>query len=309
MVSSGVDIMPDWLATRTPLMENSTMDRSDQQIIKEESEYECATLFIQWFNRRNNTRYEVMRTEEFFPELEGRKRWDFVAHQKREPDWIAIEVKQITSREYYEHDTCWRKVFEQVKGQLKNRMNGAVEVLAVPNVVVHQDQRAELAKAISQAILDASSNPKRAPFVDVWPEVRKQLLGSLSVLCDRTTTTFGLRETEGPALHVRFVIPSKRFDIQAMYLGGRWVSSSVDKDAIADLFTPEADSGRIRADSQLEVAKQKGARTTVIVVDGNDWHLKDLRRVVKRVSASLMPNVDLVCHADTSHWILTQFWP
>ena len=79
--------------------------------------------FLQWYGLRHGTEYNNpgQRTEEFCPELKGKKNWDFVAIPRNSDDRqkLALEVKRVIRPHVRVQRSQWSGLLKQVNGKLK----------------------------------------------------------------------------------------------------------------------------------------------------------------------------------------------
>ena len=60
----------------------------------EQAEESAVQRFLDWYSQEQKRNYIYLRAEDYFPELRGGLRWEFVAYERAKPNvWIGIEVK------------------------------------------------------------------------------------------------------------------------------------------------------------------------------------------------------------------------
>lgn len=285
------------------------MEQRDTEAEKRYYEQQCVTVFLAWFNKTCGTEYFAERTEIAFPELTGQQRWDFVARQDGCPDWIALEVKEVTVGKYHTVPRFWDTVFEQVNRIIKGKLKGTFTMVGLPNLIIEQKKRKQLAEAISQVILDRRTDITSGGYVDIWPDIVKllahwpheDLSGLTSLLSPGNLSPAKLyvHKTSDEGCHVGI----------AMY-SSLPVTEAEDKQVAVDLLKPI--DNRIREDSQLGVAKSRGAKLGIFLLDAVVWEYKDIKHIEQIMAAlpsGLMSNTDAAYLVDVSHSQVTRVWP
>ncbi len=245
-------------------------------------EEETAKVFLDWYNNMRGARYQLERTGEVFPELLKDYNWDFVAREKNRNIWMAIEVKKISASKANQEFSWWIKVFEHVTQKVKNKLKGTYLVIGAPNLIgnMNQKQRIELEDVICEALLEAE--PVWAGgLVDIWPRIRAKLQHwSLRYLFGETKELKLIKKSNEGSL--------VRIGMQFSHVGNL---TEIERQAIRELLSPKS-SGTVKANSQLRIAKQQGAKETIWVIDGYTDQLDDVKEVLNNIDPRLLSDID-----------------
>jgi len=287
------------------------MEQMDIQAEKEYWEKKCADIFVDWLYRTTGITYRTRKAEEKFPDLTGRDRWDFVAEQENCSDWIAIEVKEVTVPGEHIGHAFWSSVFSGVNREVKGRLKGTFSIFGHPDLNVDLKKRNELVKAISQVILEKSTQitSSSAP-IDIWPDIIKYLQNKYSH--DWASNFFtNLNTSLIPGKVSKASLYLRKHSDEGSYVGIAISSSSGTADeeqkAAVELFKPK--SGRVRPNHQLGVAKARGASSGFLLLNADDWQIEDIRRALACASHDDSCNIDAAYLIDISHSLVYQVWP
>lgn len=285
------------------------MERRDIQAEKSHNEQECPRVFLDWFGKTQGTAYSIRRTEEVFPDLVGETRWDFVARRSDHPDWIALEVKEVTVDKYHIVLQFWDTVFQQVNQQLRGRLKGTYSIVGPPDLNVRQKRRKELAEAISAAILDKSCAIVSGTYIDIWPDVAARLVNWPPDITSSLVSYVTPGETRPATMYIqRFSDIGAEVHI-ALYSSPP-VAEAAERQAVADLLASK--DGAVKFNSQMKVARDRGARLGIVLLDTVIWGPKDItsmRQTLRTQQSGLMSSTDAIYVVDVSHSKVVKIWP
>ncbi len=282
----------------------------EQRDIRREKEYwekECADIFVDWLNRTTGIKYIVEKAEEKFPDLVGSDRWDFVATQESCSDWIAIEVEEVTVPEEHTVPGFWDKVFRQVNREVRGKLKGTFFVVGPPDFAVKLRELSELAEAISQVILEKSTQITSSfKPIDIWPDIIRYLPNWSSSFLANLNTLLNPGKISKAQLYLHKYSDEGSYVGIAMYSSSSWTVAGEQK-AAEELFKPKR--GRVRPNHQLGVAKARGANSGFLLLNADDWQIEDIRRALAAVSHADLCNIDAAYLLDVSHRLVYQVWP
>lgn len=283
------------------------MEQRDIRTEKEYTERECADIFVDWLNRTTGIKYIVQKAEEVFHDLVGRDRWDFVAKQESCSDWIAIEVEEVTVAKEHIVPRFWDIVFSQVNREVKGKLTGTFFVIGPPDFVVNQRKLSELAKAISQVILEKSTQITSSfKPIDIWPDIIRYLPNWSSSFLANLNTLLNPGKVSKAQLYLHKHSDEGSYVGISMYSSSSW-SAAEEQKAAVELFKPKG--GRVRSNHQLGVAKARGANLGFLLLKADDWQLEDIRRALAAASHVYLCNIDAAYLVDVSHRLVYQVWP
>lgn len=245
---------------------------------KEQSEKACAQLFLTWYNNQNRTSYHLERAEKAFPGLE--KKWEFVARQnKTDLEWKAIEVKGLVTPDIGSKRTFWKDILRKVTEAANCRIKGTFVMSSPPDLTLKSREKMELIDVITETIIRIAPSLKEDQPRDLAPEIANQFSHwpqNKSGLCE-----LSIKKTSNKGCEVVLgaVSKSELFEIKA----GKVIEQ--------DLFKIIA-----KANDQLKLAKDKGAKETILLLDCDPIFEKheELRNRLAALDKGTQTNIDLV---------------
>jgi len=236
---------------------------------KETTEEICVERFLNWYNKQRKRDYVYKRTEDHFTELEGKLRWDFVVYERANPqEWIGIEVKQleILRKETSISFTFWQRLSSDLTKDLPgNGMQGEFEIIFPPVFDLPRNERQRFLEAISQVLIHKQSGWEVGESKDIGPDVASKFPKWPKDKSD--VDEWDEWGTCRPSkLEIKKVSDSgcKVRVVTSPLVIGDVVEE--DKKAFNKVF--KLKKGVIQPDRQLELAKEKGARKTILLLAG-----------------------------------------
>lgn len=242
---------------------NINFENNNLETTKRDRELKCAQTFIDWYNKEHGSNYKLIRTEEVFPELKGRLRWEFVAHEDSNPGfWFAIEVKEILKSEMDKKFNWWQKICQRVTNKLQGQINGEFAVILYPDLYLDQNEQQELAEAISKVIIEQAPNIQIRNNIDIganikelfpkWPNKKEYDINTKELI--EKPEEFKIQKCSEDDCCVDFlpidVTPNLYDELQII---------------LKRMMHPQ-NGAFIKADRQLKLAKEKGAKYTRLLL-------------------------------------------
>lgn len=276
------------------------------QARKEIQEEACARCFLEWYNQRRATQYSLERAEEAFPELAGGTRWEFVARQtETDINWIALEVKRLDIPGALRQFMDWDKFFRRVTWDLTGRLAGSFLGIGAPVLKLTQKQQLRLRRAVMQLMLDVAPGIKVNENLDLGPMILNQFPNWPII----------------PISHHLEMQPQPHVVKNAHEL---WLRRTSDSGCSLELAmasphmfdvgrTPEQDVRPLldqrRANEQLGVARKKGAKETILLLDCHHvWRPNVIRQALAVTDSRLLSNMSSVYLVSVSMQRMACLW-
>ena len=282
-------------------------ERNAAQSKKDRAENACVKCFLDWYTHTSGTVYSVKRTEHVFPELADSTRWDFIATPRGEREWCALEVKGLIRPKAKGELVHWTKIFTAVTKQLSGLLQGEYLVVGTPSLGLNRNENRKLREILPRVVLTKVRNmnlratvklgaeilakfpnwPSR-PHVEMKPQPRLVKIPheiELFKISDR-----GLSIEPGMS-------PVDIFDV-----------SGAVGEATNALFDPAKD-GILKANEQLGLARVKGAKKTVLLLDCHlPWDLNSVNQILGSKDHSYMSNIDEIFLLKVSEKRVCKVW-
>lgn len=287
----------------------SLKEQTTEQSNKEREEQACAACFFNWYNRRYKVYYSLRRAEEVFSQLSNITRWDFVATQHdRSNEWYAVEIKGLIRPQTKIGFVRWGEIFKGVTRELSGLLYGEFLVAETPSLQVSKSEKSKLRKVLSDVVLQKAKNMKKNESVNLGSEVLAQF----------PSWPFTPHLEMQPQPHI-VKIPDrlllyKTSDIGCLVEPG---ASPVDvfnvteavKEAIGALFDHDKE-GMLQANEQLGLARDYGAKKTVLLLDCHLlWRPNAVRQIFASIDSSSMSNIDVIYLVEVSQERVSKVWP
>jgi hypothetical protein len=139
----------------------------------EEAEEICAQHFLNWYNKQYRRDYIHQRAEDYFPELKGGLRWEFVAYERNNlQDWVGIEVKElITVRETSIRFKFWQDLCLELTQDLAGReIKGEFGILP-PVFDLRSEERLKFREAFIEVLCQEATNMKVDEIINIGPDI------------------------------------------------------------------------------------------------------------------------------------------
>lgn len=277
---------------------------------KESDECQCIETFLNWHNMQLGTSFSYQRAENVYHDIAASTRWDFIITQSDSSTWYAAEIKRLIRPEAKIQLVQWNKFLVNIKNSLGNMLQGEFLIYGVPSLKLDKQKRTELKRLLAELIQRHSQSLRKDEMVDLGPYIIKRfaewpstphLNMSLSppiecvVNADSCFTLHKLSAT-GCSLELAFA------------QSGVFVLDQAVIEALTSLF----DNGEIiKANTQLGLAKQKGAKGTILLMDCHlpSWYPNHVRRVLAdNLNAENSSNMDAIYLVKTSQNRVSKVW-
>ena len=249
----------------------------------------CARTFLDHLSSRDGTIYEFQRAEEKFPGLVGSLRWDFVATQKGCDPWIAIEIKRLPFLDLNRQWHDWKELLEHVDQATQTRLGSSVLVYDPPRLNLGQQKRKELVSVLANVIAEEASgltpadglrdiSPVIAQRFSDWPESKSN---------NNEYKSYG--EFRPGPIHIS-VESAPTSGVRLFGVGNSGDLIEDHRKALAQVINEQKD---VHANSQLGLAKEKGAQSTVLLLDCDAGSQEDyIREFLIKFPTHLLSEVD-----------------
>lgn len=252
--------------------------------IKEEI---CAQRFLNWYNKQHNGNYIHQRADSYFSELGDKLNWDFVAYERGSPEeWIGIEVKGLAIvRETPIRFRFWRDLCLELTKDLAGReVQGEFGILP-PVFNLKSQERRKFREAFVEVLCQQAPIMKVNEIMDIgpdiaakfanWPREKSKSLDEYHKWGEYCPSELLITKSADSGCEVTpLSSPVTVYDV-----------AEAHERALNEVFTLNQDDA-IRANRQLGLAKQKGARETILLLACDSFveegriknHVQDLGR-------------------------------
>jgi hypothetical protein len=280
-----------------------------EQFNKEREEKACAECFLSWYNRKCGVNYTFERAEKVFPELINGTRWEFVATlHSNDNEWCAIEVKGLIRPQTKRQFVRWNKVFERMSKELCGSLQGEFLVVGPPSLELSRSERSKLEKVLSRVISANAGAMKSGDSTNLGPDI----------LAESSSWPF-TPDLEVQPPHRILKVPDKLYLCKISDSGysveigmsppDTFSVEEAIMEAIDALFDPARD-GVLRANEQLALARAKGAKRAILLLDCRlPWHPNEVRQLLANKDLSFMSNLDLIYLVKVSQKRISKVWP
>jgi len=259
----------------------------------------CVQRFLNWYNKQRKRDYVYKRTEDHFPDLKGKLRWDFIVYERANPqEWIGIEVKEleILRKETSISFTFWQRLCSELTKDLPGKgIQGKFEISLPPVFDLPQNERQRLLDAFGQVLIDKQSGWKVRESKDISPDVASKFPNWPTGKSDvdewdqwgrDRPCKLEITKVSDSGCEVRVVT-------SPLILG-----DVVEEDKKAFNEVSKLKNGVIQQDRQLELAKEKGARKTILLLAGIGVGEDNTKNSVQNLDHHLISHVDCIYLVD-----------
>jgi hypothetical protein len=235
---------------------------------KEIEEKTCVERFLNWYNKGHNRNYSYEKATDCFPDLKGKLNWDFIVYERaNSKEWIGIEVKEppivIETSERFEF---WQDLCLELSRNLEGMgIQGEFNIILPPVFDLPRKKRQEFLKALSRVLINKQSGWQIGESKDIGPDVWSEFpswpkqrsdVDEWDVWGRDRPCKLEITEVSDSGCKVSVVTsPLIEFDVIEEH-----------KEALNKVF--KQNNGLIQPDRQLELAKEKGARKTILLLAG-----------------------------------------
>lgn len=275
---------------------------------KAKQEKACAQCFVEWYNRRYGTKYSLQRAEKVFAELVSNTRWEFVARQCEEDmEWLAIEVKGLVIPEARRQFMDWNKFFKRVTEDLDCRLKGTFSIIGVPPLALSQRERIQLRKVVVRAVLESTLDMKKNEKLDLgltilaqfpdWPSTPDLVMKPQPHAVKIPHELWLVKISDRGCSVELGVSPPHIFNVEG-----------AEEEAIRLVFN-QTRWGNARPNEQLRLAKERGAKETILLLDS---HLPlrpiTIKQVLVNTDSTLLSDIDSVYLVSVSNKQVIKVW-
>lgn len=254
-------------------------------------------VFLAWYNSTHNANYHELLLGNKVFDLRGGD-WDFIATGEPVDAWLAIEVKEIAIADSRKITALWKTVFAHVVKDVHHIPKGTYWVIHVPRLY-GQIRQKYLEEAVCVALSELKTDlevAKPGDEIEIWAIARKRL------------QRWPLRNLYGETK--RLTLLKKSYYGQCIrWVGGPSYLSNLEKlerHAVEELF--QVRNGRIKANTQLGIAKKHGAKETIWVIRGIVEYIDYLRDSLVGTDVELLSNIDMICLVDLGLQKVIMVW-
>jgi hypothetical protein len=261
---------------------------------KENQEIACCEYFLNWYNKQHKRNYIHQKADTHFPDLKDNLNWDFVAYERVNPEeWIGIEVKELKFlRETSKRFTFWERLCSNLTKNLPGKgIQGEFEISFPPVLGLPQNESQTLLDAFGQVLIDKQSGWRVGETKDVGPDVGSKFPNWPKDKSD--VDEWDEWGTYRPCkLEIRKVsdLGCKVSVVTSPLIIGDVVEE--DKKAFNEVF--KLKNGVIQPDRQLELAKEKGASKTILLLAGIGVDEGLTKNSVQNLDDYLISHIDCI---------------
>lgn len=266
---------------------------------KENKEEICVQRFLNRYNEQHKRTYIYRRATDYFLDLKDKLNWDFVGYERdNTKEWIAIEVKELaTTREISRWFKFWERLCSESTRDLAVKgMQGKFEIIHPPVFNLEPEEHLKFRKAFTEVLTNKESILK-ADFTDIGPDIASKFTRwpkDKSRNLDEYHTWGKYRPSE---LLIN-KSPDSRCEVTSL-TSPIVVRDGFEqhKETFDEVFEPKKDS--IRANEQLKLAKEKGARKTILLLCCEPFIYEDLiKDQVRNLDRRLISDIDCIYLVD-----------
>lgn len=268
---------------------------------KEIEEKICVECFLNWYNKQHNRNYIYERAEARFPDLKDNLNWDFVVSERANPqEWVGIEVKELQI--VRETSICfefWQRLCSDLTKDWPGKgIQGEFDISFPPVFVLPRDERQRLLDAFSQVLIDKQSGWEVRETKDIGPDIASRFPNWRRDKSD--ADEYEEWRTYRPCkLEIKKVSDSgcKVSVVTSPLIIGDVVEEH--KEAFNEVFKLKNDA--IQADRQLELAKEKGARKTILLLAGIGVDEGLTKNYAQNLDRRLISHIDCIYLVDIAN--------
>jgi len=265
---------------------------------KEIEEKICVERFLNWYNKQRKRDYVYKKTEDHFTELKGELRWDFVAYERVNlQEWIGIEVKELPMLEEVSiRFKFWQGLCLELTEDLAGKgIQGEFGIFLPPVFDLPRDERQRFLEAFSQVLIHKQSGWEVRESKDISPDVASKFPNWPTQKSDvdewdewgrDRPSKLEITKVSDSGCEVRVVTsPLITDDVVEAH-----------KKAFNEVF--KLKNGLMQPDRQLELAKEKGARKTILLLGGIGVDEGLTKNYVQNLDHHLISHIDCIYFVD-----------
>jgi hypothetical protein len=285
--------------------------KHEEEPANEQDEQQCIQTFLGWHNNRFKTSFTYQRAEDVFPGITDSTRWDFIIRQNEYSPWYAAEIKRLIRPEAIIQLINWNGLLKRIRNDLRSRLRGEFLVYGVPSLKLEKQKRIKLKRVLTEVILQNAQSMRNRESVELgsqilsrfpeWPHtkhlnphpppptecrVKKEYCFTLEKVADT-----------GCSLELAFAQP------------GVFILNQVVVEALTALFQKGEMS---QANKQLGLAKQKGAKETILLLDYHlppSWYPNHAKQVLaNKMDSPQLADIDYIYLVKASENRVSKVW-
>jgi hypothetical protein len=281
-----------------------------EESAKAQDEEQCIETFLNWHNRRFKTNLSYKRAEKEFPEIGKSTRWDFVIRGNECPPWYGAEIKRLIKPEARIQLVHWNKSLRNITNSLVNQLQGEFLVYGVPPLKLERHKGAQLKRVLTKLLLQNAASLKKNDMVNLGPQILR--------LFKEWPSTPHLNPNPPYDIEHRVNVDScftlHKISDTGCSLELGFAQSGVFRldQAVVEALTSLFGNGEIlKANTQLALAKQKGAKGTILLLDYDlpSWYPDDTRQVLaNNLNSGQSSNMDAIYLVKASQNRVSKVW-
>lgn len=265
---------------------------------KENQEITCCEYFLNWYNKQHKRNYVHQRADSYFAELKGKLNWDFVAYERANPqEWIGIEVKELRSlRKTSISFAFWQRLCSKLTKDLPGKgIQGEFRICFPPVFDLPRNERQRLLDAFSQVLIHKQSVWEAGESKDIGPDVASKFhnwprdksdVDEWDEWGQDRPSKLEITKVSDSGCKVTVVTsPLITYDVVEAH-----------KKAFNEVF--KLQNGVIQPDRQLELAKEKAARKTILLLAGIGVDEGLTKNYVQNLDHHLISHIDCIYLVD-----------
>jgi len=139
---------------------------------------------LKYHNNQYGTNIMIKgKAEDIYPELKGQPNWDWVGHDTKSGEEIAIEVKKLTDFRLEERGSIIWGILEDIKDDLSNKLPGTFYIyIDIPKdyrLALNQKNKNILVETLQNAILVTAQRMGVGEKVDLRAKIEDELTSKL----------------------------------------------------------------------------------------------------------------------------------
>jgi hypothetical protein len=261
---------------------------------KEVREKICVKRFLNWYKGQHRKDYIYEKTQDYCPELKGQQDWDFIAYESDKPqEFIGIEVKELaTTRKVSRWSEFWDELCLELTRDLESRgIQGKFTIINPPVLNLKPEERLKFRRAFVEVLTNKLSTLER-DFVDIGPDIFAKF------------PNWPKEESEPFDEYDKWrTYRPCKLEIKKISDSGCEVISPISPIRVRDAVELnkktfyEADIKH--ANNQLESAREKGARKTILLFACYPFIEEGLiKEQVQKLDLHLVSNIDYIYLVD-----------
>jgi len=276
-----------------------------------QDECQCIGTFLNWHNKRLGTNFSYQRAEDVFPEIADSTRWDFIIRENQYSPWYAAEIKRLIRPEAIIQLVSWNGLLKRIRDDLQSRLQGEFFVDGVPPLKLERQKRVKLKRVLSEGILQNAQSMKNGESVELGSQI-------LSRFPDWPHTKH-LNPHPPPPTECRvkaeycFTLEKVADTGCSLELASAQSGVFIPNQVVVEALTLLFEKGEMsQANEQLGLAKQKGAKETILLLDYDlppSWYPNRAKQVLaNKMDQAQLADIDCIYLVKASENRVSKVW-